>query len=462
MLVCARRSAMLTRVVPSMGLSKPSGHAYAVRQWCALADTTSLNKDYELRAQSYGLPGRGEKLRSVESALFAEHAKITRMVFSMLDVNYDGKVKVDDLPTTLVTERGSLPEDFLASVIQAMRDTDADGDGMVTYPEFVEGCSHDTRLQAFVAYHASQAACMLREAFNRLDLAGDRHICLAELREALKRFPPGVSKQFDVDAEQILRKFDVDGDGKLTFYDFCLATQADQVLQAIVASVSMGNFRSLVFGLRQHREIFSPSHWQEHFDRIEEDPYCAGRYKRIAWLKVDLERDSVQVLKNEPLFQPKEFNPTHGDLVRNYEPCEQSFMDRPDTIAYIKDFAAFWKIDANDVILFQMQRVRADVDAAGEPTVEGIHRDGIQALSVTCVNRVNVVGGESVIYEDLAGERQVLRTMLQPGNSLYMQDMFLYHYVSPIRSADGVNPGYRDIIIMTTPSQHLMPQYYRI
>mmetsp|Transcript_97482 Transcript_97482/g.179134 ORF Transcript_97482/g.179134 Transcript_97482/m.179134 type:complete len:463 (+) Transcript_97482:111-1499(+) len=462
MLVCARRSAMLTRVVPSMGLSKPSGHAYAVRQWCALADTTSLNKDYELRAQSYGLPGRGEKLRSVESALFAEHAKVTRMVFSMLDDNYDGNVRVAELPATFVAQRSFLPEDFLASVTKAMRELDTDGDGIVTYPEFVQGCSHDMRLQAFVAHFASTAACMLQEAFNRLDLDGDRLIGVAELREALKRFPPGVAKQFDVDAEQMLRKFDVDGDGKLNFRDFCLATQADQVLQAIVASVSMGNFRSLVFGLRQHREIFSPSHWQEYFDRIKEDPYCPGRYKRIAWLKVDLQRDSVQVLGNEPLFQPKEFNPTHGDLVRNYESCEQSFLDRPDTLAFIKDFAAFWKVDSNDVILFQMQRVRADVDAAGEPTVEGIHRDGIQALSVTCVNRVNVVGGESVIYEDLAGERQVLRTMLQPGNSLYMQDMFLYHYVSPIRSADGVNPGYRDIIIMTTPSQHQMPNYYQI
>lgn len=447
-----------------MGLSKNAymHRAQGIRQWSTLTETTTHNTGYEIRAQSLGLPGRGEKLRFVESALSADHAKITRMVFSMLDVNYEGAVNVDELPAIFVAQRSSLPSDFLASVTKSMRELDTDGDGLVTYREFVQGCSNDTTLQAFVANFANSDECLLRDAFNKLDLNGDHHIDLFELKEALKRFPPGVAKNFDVDVEKLLEKFDMAGDGKLNFYEFWLAVQGEQVLQAIVSSVSMGNLRSLVFGVRQHREIFSPWHWTEYFDRIKEDPYCPGRFKHIAWLKVDLHRDSVQVLDNEPLFQPKEFNPTHGDLVRNYDQCEQSFLDRPDTMAFIKDFAAFWKVDANDVILFQMQRVRADVDVAGEPTVEGVHRDGIQALAVTCVNRVNVVGGESIVYEDQAGKHPVLRTMLEPGNSLYMQDMFLYHYVSPIKSADGINPGYRDIIIMTTPCQHQMPKYYKI
>ena len=75
---------------------------------------------------------------------------------------------------------------------------------------------------------------------------------------------------------------------------------------------------------------------------------------------------------------------------------------------------------------------------------EGIHRDGADCIvSAFVLNRVNIMGGDSIIYNP--HKKPVYRTTLKPGLGMFQEDRELYHHVTGIRS-DGNFVGYRDII----------------
>ena len=75
---------------------------------------------------------------------------------------------------------------------------------------------------------------------------------------------------------------------------------------------------------------------------------------------------------------------------------------------------------------------------------EGIHRDGASYIvSAFVVNRSNVGGGESIIYDEHKIEEY--ETILKKGEGMFMEDMVQYHYVEPIHALNNCL-GFRDIL----------------
>ena len=68
---------------------------------------------------------------------------------------------------------------------------------------------------------------------------------------------------------------------------------------------------------------------------------------------------------------------------------------------------------------------------------QGIHRDGMQAVTVLCISRENYEGAESELYEDHAGTRHIDSITLQPGNSMYFVDTEIFHNVTCIKPIDA-------------------------
>lgn len=93
----------------------------------------------------------------------------------------------------------------------------------------------------------------------------------------------------------------------------------------------------------------------------------------------------------------------------------------------------------------------------GENAPEGVHEDGAQyIMSALVVNRQNIIGAESQIYEKTMAETNelIFKKVLQPGEFIFQADTGeeftfgndLWHYVTPIEPEDISKPGIRDII----------------
>src|SRR5438552_4812712 len=55
---------------------------------------------------------------------------------------------------------------------------------------------------------------------------------------------------------------------------------------------------------------------QAHFDRLPADPYVSAGFRRKSIMRVHVSEGQVARAVHGPLFQPKEYNPVHGDIVR--------------------------------------------------------------------------------------------------------------------------------------------------
>lgn len=75
---------------------------------------------------------------------------------------------------------------------------------------------------------------------------------------------------------------------------------------------------------------------------------------------------------------------------------------------------------------------------------EGIHKDGSDfIISAYIINRSNIIGGESMIYD--SDKKLLYKNTLNIDNGIFQDDKNLYHYVTPIQSVDN-HIGYRDIL----------------
>jgi hypothetical protein len=93
-------------------------------------------------------------------------------------------------------------------------------------------------------------------------------------------------------------------------------------------------------------------------------------------------------------------------------------------------------------------RVLASADDAGQPTPEGLHRDGVTLVTSLLIARRNALGGQSLVV-DLSGRRLLATTLREPGTVLLGDDRRTLHGVSPIRPRDPARPAQRDVLVIT-------------
>lgn len=87
------------------------------------------------------------------------------------------------------------------------------------------------------------------------------------------------------------------------------------------------------------------------------------------------------------------------------------------------------------------------ITAPGQPTPEGIHRDGIIAGSVHLVRRVNITGGATSLF-DCSGNRVCDFTLDMPLDSFIFDDARLLHYADEVRPVQPDSHAYRDVLLL--------------
>ncbi len=191
------------------------------------------------------------------------------------------------------------------------------------------------------------------------------------------------------------------------------------------------------------------------WDQLDLDEHMAdgGRYRRrrhavfAAGPQGPIERQTHQ-----PHYQALDYNPLNGGVARWFAPVTPA-VGAGQSLQTILAFtrALFsrlapateqWRIEVHQF------RIEARPDAAGLPTPEGLHRDGVDFVLVLLVNRVNIASGTTSIHA--ADGRELGRfTLTAPLDAALVDDARVAHGVTPVNAIEPAAPAYRDVLVVT-------------
>ena len=101
------------------------------------------------------------------------------------------------------------------------------------------------------------------------------------------------------------------------------------------------------------------------------------------------------------------------------------------------------KIKNVNISLHQVRQITyPNISAHNSP--EGIHQDGADYIvSAFVLNRINISGGDSIIYNK--DKEEIYKTIIYNGEGIYQEDKEQWHYIEPIESINN-KMGFRDIL----------------
>jgi hypothetical protein len=193
------------------------------------------------------------------------------------------------------------------------------------------------------------------------------------------------------------------------------------------------------------------AHWED----LAPDPYAAElgtqRLRRYGHFLFSPANGTFQPMPHDVFVQPEDSNPLYVATDRHFEPLTDAFAKEPlleqilkllGQLATALDDKPEWSAKVTPF------RVVASSDDAGQPTPEGMHRDGVTLVTSLLICRHNAIGGESTVVDN-QGRRLLATTLHEPGTLLLGDDRITLHGVSPIRPRDPGQPARRDVLVIT-------------
>lgn len=191
--------------------------------------------------------------------------------------------------------------------------------------------------------------------------------------------------------------------------------------------------------------------WQQ----LGDDRYMAdgGRYRRRRYAVFSLAADGrIRREAHAPHYQSRDYNPLNGGIVRWFDPIEPAVADAaPMRAALLCCHAVFqplqpevkrWRVEVHQF------RIEAHHDAPGQPTPEGMHRDGVDFVLVLLIARHNIRSGTTRILDDDRRELGAF-TLTDPLDAALVDDRRVYHGVTAVEPIDPELPAYRDVLVIT-------------
>jgi hypothetical protein len=184
------------------------------------------------------------------------------------------------------------------------------------------------------------------------------------------------------------------------------------------------------------------------------DEYMAdgGRYRRRRHAVYTAEAGQVVRAPHQPHYQSRNDNPLNGGVARWFAPIRADIGEGPILRAAIGLLVSVadrlrgaprrWRVEAHQF------RIEARGGAAGRPTPEGMHRDGVDLVLVMLVGCRNAAHGVTTIA-DAAGAPLVSALLSVPFEAMLLDDGRVRHGVSPIEPVDPTRPAIRDALVVT-------------
>jgi hypothetical protein len=179
-----------------------------------------------------------------------------------------------------------------------------------------------------------------------------------------------------------------------------------------------------------------------------------GHYRRRRHASFVVDGASVKLMPHRAHWQPLEYNALHGGMQRLFEPILPEVIAQPVWTQLLVWLGAVCSgLKGAQPWFVEAHQFRIDTtDGIGRPTPEGAHRDGVDLVAVFLVNRQNVKGGETRVF-DADGPNGQRFTLTEPWSLLLLDDARVIHESTPIQpqASHGVSPQscFRDTLVVT-------------
>ena len=217
------------------------------------------------------------------------------------------------------------------------------------------------------------------------------------------------------------------------------------------AFVTAGTMQALLDAGRMDDWPTFAASWND----LATDSYLAerGRHRRrrhatySASAAGDIRREPHQ-----PHYQSLQYNPLQGDLQRWFEPVQPAVADGASlqrilafchaTFAPLAPATLHWHIEVHQF------RIEARAGEPGEPTPEGVHRDGVDYVLVLLIDRENIESGTTTIHAHDGSELGSF-TLTHPLDAALVDDARVCHGVTAVTPLDPALPAHRDVLVVT-------------
>jgi len=192
--------------------------------------------------------------------------------------------------------------------------------------------------------------------------------------------------------------------------------------------------------------------WLPLWNSLGPDEYLrdGGRYRsrRHSCYIQDVSGGGLSLTSRRAHFQSTDYNALHGGIDRWFEPLEESLLQSPAWTKLLTSLGAlFGSVAGIDRWFIEAHQFRIDArDGVGRPTPEGAHRDGVDYVAVIVVNRQDVKGGETRVFQ-AHGPLGMRFLIDRPWSALLLDDVRVIHETTPIQPT-GPAPV-RDTLVLT-------------
>ncbi|RDS80360.1 2OG-Fe dioxygenase family protein [Dyella psychrodurans] len=195
--------------------------------------------------------------------------------------------------------------------------------------------------------------------------------------------------------------------------------------------------------------------FSDSWNRLGPDPYLAakGRFRRRRHATFTAAADgAIALAPHQPHYQALQYNALQGDIQRWFDPIEPSVANGASLQTILTFCHTFFGSLAPSVAQWHVEvhqfRIEANKDAAGEPTPEGSHRDGVDFVLVLLIDRHNIASGTTTIHTPdgkLLGDF----TLTHPLDAALIHDPRVFHGVTSVTPLVSTEPAHRDVLVVT-------------
>jgi hypothetical protein len=184
------------------------------------------------------------------------------------------------------------------------------------------------------------------------------------------------------------------------------------------------------------------------------DTYLAehGRYRRRRHAVYYANRASIERAPHEAHYQTLDYNALQGGIARWFEPIAADVGDGAsmrciltfcgELFGSLASGVTRWRIEAHQF------RIEARPGEPGQPTPEGLHRDGVDYVLVLMIQRSNIASGTTTIHgldKSLLGSF----TLTDPFDAALVDDPRVFHGVTAVEPVDARREAHRDVLVVT-------------
>jgi hypothetical protein len=196
--------------------------------------------------------------------------------------------------------------------------------------------------------------------------------------------------------------------------------------------------------------------FRQSWNNLLRDPYLrdGGSYRYRRYSVFHWQNKRLTVLPHEPHYQSSHYNHVHGGFNRNFRAWLPTTLNNPALLEIVRWATGLFSHNPSELWRIQSHQFRivARPDQLGKPTPEGVHKDGAEYILIMMMDRHNVQGGVSRIYDNdmrPLGEG----TLEQAGDIVLVNDRAVYHGVTEISPQDPTQPAWRDVLVLTFHKQ---------